>query len=164
MPSVKFLIARRLVSQLPATRMFEYKRRLLLWADIEVGEDTRIHSGAHFDTEHVQIGRNVWIGGQTFLGGNPGAPVVIGSNVDIAPRVMIITGSHKIGDVKRRAGSGFSQSVEVGDGCWLGAGSIVMPGITIGAGCVVAAGAVVTKDVPPNTLVAGVPAHIIRSL
>ncbi|ASN82941.1 acyltransferase [Deinococcus ficus] len=164
MSRVKFLAAQRLIAQLPATRMFEQKRQLLRWAGVQVGGGTRIHSGAHFDTAHVVLGEDIWIGGGVFIGGNPGAPVVIEDNVDIAPRVMIITGSHEVGGATRRAGPGFSKGVTIGRGSWLGAGSLVMPGVTLGPGSIVAAGSVVTKDVPPNSLVAGVPARLVRAL
>ena len=52
----------------------------------------------------------------------------------------------------------------IGDGCWLGARAVVLPGVRIGAGSIVAAGALVTRDVPPNSLVAGVPAKLVRDL
>lgn len=54
--------------------------------------------------------------------------------------------------------------IKVGDNCWFGANVSVMPGVTIGAGCVIAAGAVVTKDMPANSLIAGVPAKVIKTI
>ncbi|WP_412030350.1 acyltransferase [Deinococcus yunweiensis] len=164
MPRFKFLIAQRLIAQLPATRMFKTKLSLLRWAGVTVGENTRIHSRAYLDTEYVEIGENVWIGAETFIGGNPNARVIIGDNVDIAPKVMIITGSHEIGGSLRRAGTGYSRGVTIGDGTWLGAGSLILPGIIIGSGSIVAAGAVVTKDIPPNAIAAGVPARVLRDV
>ena len=64
----------------------------------------------------------------------------------------------------RRAGEGTARPIEIGDGCWIGARSVILGGVRIGAGCVVAAGSVVTRDVPDNVLVAGVPACIKRQL
>ncbi|NTU65300.1 MAG: hypothetical protein HGB05_18340 [Chloroflexi bacterium] len=64
----------------------------------------------------------------------------------------------------QRAGATFSAPVTIQDGTWLGARCIVLPGVTVGRGSVVGAGSVVTKDVPPNTLVGGVPAKVIRSI
>ncbi|WP_280523208.1 DapH/DapD/GlmU-related protein [Arthrobacter woluwensis] len=61
-------------------------------------------------------------------------------------------------------GSWKPEPITIDDGSWVGAGSILLPGVTIGKGSVVAAGSVVTKDVPPNVLVAGIPASVIRSL
>ncbi|WP_249354641.1 DapH/DapD/GlmU-related protein [Rhodococcus sp. USK13] len=52
----------------------------------------------------------------------------------------------------------------VGDGCWIGAGAIILPGVTVGEGCVVGAGAVVTRDCSPNGLYVGSPARRVRDL
>ena len=54
--------------------------------------------------------------------------------------------------------------IKIGDNCWFGANVSVMPGVTIGAGCVIAAGTVVTKDMPENSLIAGVPAKVIKTI
>ena len=56
----------------------------------------------------------------------------------------------------------FAKSVRIGDKVWLGARVTICPGVTIGDGAIVGAGAVVTKDVPPRTIVAGVPAKVVR--
>ena len=69
-----------------------------------------------------------------------------------------MTGSHQTGPSERRAGAGTAKEIVVESGCWIGARVLVLGGVTIGAGSIVAAGAVVTRDVAPNTLVAGVPA------
>ena len=164
MPRIRFLIATSLLPLFPTTRLFSLKRRLLRWAGVDVGEGTRIHSRAHLETSHVRLGRDVWVGGATFISGNPGAPVVIGDRVDIAPRVTLITGTHVPGDAQRRAGEGYARGINIGDGTWLGAGSLVLPGVNIGEGVIVAAGSVVTRDVPPHVLVAGVPARIVKEL
>ncbi|MGB5061580.1 MAG: acyltransferase [Candidatus Promineifilaceae bacterium] len=92
------------------------------------------------------------------------APIAIGSQVVLGPQVTLITGAHEIGDASCRLGLLVPQPIVIGDGAWLGARCTILPGVTIGAGAVVAAGAVVTKDVPPNTLVGGVPAKVMRLL
>ena len=90
------------------------------------------------------------------------ALIVLGADVAVGQQTMILTSTHRIGTAERRAGENRVHPVTIGDGVWLGARSLIMPGITVGA--IVAAGAVVTRDVPPNTVVAGVPARVIREL
>ena len=92
------------------------------------------------------------------------APVTIGRNVHIAFQTTFVTGGHHIGPSELRAGQHDPAPITVGDGAWIGARAIIMPGVTIGAGAVVAAGAIVTRDVDPDTLVAGAPAREIRKL
>jgi len=91
--------------------------------------------------------------------------ITIGDSVALGQQVMLLTSTHEIGSSDRRADHRLRSSpITIGNGCWLGARCIVLPGITIGTGAVVAAGAVVTQNVPENTLVAGVPARIIKLL
>jgi maltose O-acetyltransferase len=88
--------------------------------------------------------------------------IIIGDHVGVGHEVMLLTSSHQIGGTIHRAGPLFTAPITIEDGAWIGARSVVMPGITIGAGSIVGAGAIVTKDVPPNTMVGGVPARVIR--
>ena len=92
------------------------------------------------------------------------APITIGDHVGLGYQVMLLTTTHDLGGGDRRSTQPVFAPITVGDGCWLGSRSTVLPGVTIGRGSVVAAGAMVTKDVPPDTLVAGVPARVIRQL
>lgn len=93
-----------------------------------------------------------------------GAPVHIGRNVHIGQRTMLITGTHEIGDSQRRAGENVNAPIVIGEGAWLGAGVIVLPGVKIGAGAVIGAGSVVTQDVPASDVRAGAPAQRLRNL
>ena len=77
---------------------------------------------------------------------------------------MLITGAHHVGDENNRCDDLEPRAIIIGDGVWLGARCIVLPGISVGRGSVVAAGSVVTKDVPINTMVAGVPAKVVKEL
>ncbi|MBR1548206.1 MAG: acyltransferase [Prevotella sp.] len=93
-------------------------------------------------------------------------PVCIGSHVNLAQGITVTALNHNFADPDLRIDQqGVStRPVVIGDDVWIGANAVILPGVTIGRHCVVAAGAVVTKDVPDNTLVGGVPARIIKSL
>jgi maltose O-acetyltransferase len=93
-----------------------------------------------------------------------GAPVVIGDRVRIGHNVSLLTISHEIGEEWLRSGSNTAAPIEIGDGVWLASHVTVLGGVKIGAGSIVAAGAMVTRDVPPNTLVAGIPARVQKNL
>ena len=80
------------------------------------------------------------------------------------PNVTIATAGHPILPELREKVYQYNASVRIGRNCWLGAGVVVLPGVTIGDNAVVAAGSVVIRDVPPDTLVAGNPARVIRKI
>ncbi len=114
----------------------------------------------------VEIQGPVSIGEATFVNRDvyirPGTR--IGANVAIGPFVRLITDSHEIGAHTRRAGRPSFQPITIGDGVWIGAGATILGGVTVGDGAVIAAGSLVTRDVPADTLVGGVPARTIRQL
>lgn len=93
-------------------------------------------------------------------------PVTIGNHVNLAQGITVSALNHNFSDPSLRIDEqGVSTSpVVIEDDVWIGANAVVTPGVTIGSHSVVAAGAVVTKDVPPHTLVAGVPAKVLKSL
>ena len=110
----------------------------------------------------ITLGDNVFINSGCLF--DVSAPIVIGAGVQLAYQVALVTGGHSIGSADGRAGEHRPAPIHIGMGSWIGARAMILPGVTIGAGSVVAAGAVVTRDVPANTLVAGVPARVVRSL
>jgi len=110
----------------------------------------------------LKVGQGSRINIGCFL--NLAAEITIGDFVVIGYKVMIITGGHNIGPSEFRAGKLRPEPVKIGNGCWIGSRVTILPGVSIGDGVVVAANAVVTKDVPSNTLVAGIPAKVIRTL
>lgn len=93
-------------------------------------------------------------------------PVTIGDHVNLAQGITVTALNHNFADTDKSIDEqGISTSpIVIEDDIWIGANAVVLPGVTIGHHSVVAAGAVVTKDVPPHSLVAGVPAKIIRQL
>lgn len=118
---------------------------------------------------HVEFGVNTSFGEHCFLNYNcvilDVAEVTVGNHTLFGPGCQLITVEHPVDDAQARAfGWERGRPITIGDNCWFGAGAMVMPGVTVGDNCVVAAGAVVTKDVPDDSLVGGVPAKLIRSL
>ena len=93
-------------------------------------------------------------------------PVCIGNNVNLAQGITVTALNHNYEDRTRKIDEqGIStKPVVIGDDVWIGANAVILPGVTIGHHVVVAAGAVVTKDVPPHSLVAGVPAKLIKQI
>lgn len=92
------------------------------------------------------------------------APVRIGDYCMIGPNTVITTVSHPLERMGRRRMQAQASPVTIGDDVWLGANVVILPGVTIGSNVVVAAGAVVTKDMPSNCVVGGVPARVLRTL
>lgn len=90
--------------------------------------------------------------------------VRLGDYCMIGPGVLIATVNHPMTPSGRRKHLSLIRPVTIGDDVWIGGHAVILPGVRIGNNCIVAAGAVVTKDVPDNTLVGGVPAKVIRRL
>lgn len=156
---------RMLHSILPTSRFFSLRRFLLKLVKVHVGDNVcYCGGGGVYGNGDVFLGSNVWLSPNVSIYSNVMAIVTIKDNCDIGHEVSFITGSHEIGNSERRAGKGTAASITVEEGCWIGARTIILGGVTIGKGAIVAAGSVVTDNVPPNTLVAGVPAKVKRIL
>ena len=109
----------------------------------------------------ITVGRNVFVNQNcTFydLGG-----LDIADDVMIGPNVSLITSGHPIAPSRRREGV-TAKPIVIEKNVWIAAGATIIGGVTVGENSVVAAGSVVTRDVPPNTLVGGNPARVIRSI
>ena len=106
--------------------------------------------------DHTRIGLH-----NTIIG-----PVDIGNHVNLAQGITVTALNHNFSDTNKRIDEqGVSTNpVTIEDDVWIGANAVILPGVTIGEHCVVAAGAVVTKDVPPHSLVAGIPAKVIKKI
>ena len=92
------------------------------------------------------------------------AEIRIGERVLFGPHVTVVTAGHPLDPALRCTAAQFFAVVTIEDEVWVGANATILPGVTVGRGAVVAAGAVVTAHVPPMTVVAGVPARIIRQI
>lgn len=93
-----------------------------------------------------------------------GGGITIGRNTLIGPNCQLYTPQHPMDYVERRETKETAYPITIGDDCWLGGSVVVCPGVTIGDRCIIAAGSVVTKDIPSDSLAAGVPAVVKRSL
>ena len=139
---------------------------------VEIGSGTLVMHGALMhvynfrDMPHsgIRIGRDSLVGEYTVIRGQGG--VTIGDRVYISPFVQIVAVDH----IFDNPGCSFveqgvtAEGVIIEDDVWIGSGGIICDGVRIGKGAVVGAGAVVTRNVPPHTVVAGVPAQVIREI
>jgi acetyltransferase-like isoleucine patch superfamily enzyme len=139
---------------------------------IQVGQNSIVMHGAVLHVYNfrgmpqsgIKIGRDSLIGEYSVIRGQGG--VSIGDRVYTSPFTQILAVNHVYSDPARSfVSQGITaQGIVIEDDVWLGAGVIVTDGVRIGKGAVIAAGAVVTKDVPPHTLFAGVPARQVKDI
>ncbi|MCP4423687.1 MAG: acyltransferase [Chloroflexi bacterium] len=139
---------------------------------IELGDETIVMHGAvlhvynfrNMPHSGIKIGKNSLVGEYSIIRGQGG--VEIGDRVYTSPFTQIIAVNHLFEDRERPfTEQGITaEGIIIEDDVWLGAGAVVTDGVRVGKGAVVAAGAVVTKDVPPHTVVGGVPARIIKEI
>ncbi len=128
---------------------------------LQVGRRTRVHLDCYIWfygrgqnlRSGARIGDNTWINRRCTLDARGG--LRIGANVSVSPEVMILSASHDMNHPRFKL---VDFPVVIEDHAWIGTRAMILPNVTVGRGAVVAAGAVVTRDVPPMTVVAGVPA------
>jgi maltose O-acetyltransferase len=165
------LFSRRVLASiaghLPSTAFETTRTAFYRAAGVKIGPHSLIQgemrlSGYGNPCGLLSIGHHTLITGGLHI--DLGAPVRIGDGVRIGHDVSILTVSHAVGAPNLRAGTSFCSEVVIESGVWIASRAVILPGVTIGAGAIVAASAVVTRDVPPHTLVAGVPARVMRGL
>ena len=128
------------------------------------------------------IGKQFWIeppfrtdyGCNTYIGGNfyanydcifiDVAKINIGDNVFFGPRVCLYTAGHPIDAEIRNQQLEYGKSITIGNNVWVGGNTVINPGVTIGNNVVIGSGSVITKDIPSNVIVAGVPCGVIRAI
>jgi len=154
----------RLTSELNAMRVDDNEQVNRLMSELinqPVDETLFLIPPFYTDFGHnIHIGKNVFVNHAcTFMdrGG-----ITLEDNVLVGPKVNLITTNHPNEPGQRR--STISLPIVLKQGAWIGANVTVMPGVTIGENAIVGAGAVVTKDVAANTIVAGVPARVVKHL
>jgi acetyltransferase-like isoleucine patch superfamily enzyme len=144
-----------------STDINQTRDRLANIIGAELDESTTLFLPFHTNFgRHIKLGKHVFINHAcSFLdmGG-----ISIEDHVLIGPKVNLITENHPVDPADRRAL--ICKPIVIKRNAWIGAAATILPGVTIGKNAVVAAGAVVSKDVPGNVIVAGVPAKIIRSI
>jgi acetyltransferase-like isoleucine patch superfamily enzyme len=139
---------------------------------VEIGAGTLVMHGSVLHVYNfrglphafIRIGRDSLVGEYSVIRGQGG--VTIGDRVYTSPGTQIIAVNHVFDDPKRPfVEQGITaEGIVVEDDVWLGSNCVITDGVCVGKGAVVAAGAVVTKDVPPHTVVGGVPAKVIRHI
>lgn len=126
-------------------------------ATISIGDRSNVWKGAQW-VGPIQVGNRVFVNQDSYI--RPG--VVVEDDVSIGPFVRLVTDTHDISSGTRRTGTPRKDPILVKEGSWIGSCAVIMGGVTVGSRSIVAAGSVVTKDVPDNAVVAGVPARVIR--
>lgn len=111
---------------------------------------------------HIEIGENFYANVNCVI--LDGATVSFGDNVFIAPHCGFYTAGHPLDAELRNRGLEYAYPIRIGNNVWIGAHTCVLPGVTIGDNCVIGAGSVVNKDIPANSLAAGNPCKVIRSI
>ena len=159
-----YILYKLTAAWLPISQRFSLAKKLrVFWARqiATCGEDVNIEKNAYF-TPGLTIGDHSGVGINSEIYG----PVTIGKYVVMGPDVIIYTSGHSFdrADIPMmEQGSTKAEPVIIGDDVWIGRRAMIMPGVTVGSGSVIGAAAVVTKDVPPYSVVGGVPARVLKT-
>lgn len=160
----KNIRAHKLVQEFNRSDVEDFEKRETLIQELfgSVGENVSIEHNFHCD-----LGYNIHVGKNFYAGYNctilDMAEVRIGDDCMIGPNVGIYTAGHSIAP-KDRNKSGYAIPIKIGNNVWIGGSCVILPGITIGDNSIIAGGSVVTKDVPPNIIVAGNPAKPLKAI
>lgn len=157
---LKFIINATSINILPS----KFRTKLLkCLKNIKAKE---IRGKCYFNSLNIEISEGTFINRECKFYSSycKDSKITIGENCYLGMNVSMITISHKIGDMQKRAGENFYKSITIGNGCWIGANTTILPGVNIEKGCIIGAGSVATKDCKANGLYAGVPAKRIKDL
>ena len=111
---------------------------------------------------NIVLGKNVFINSNCYF--MDGAKITVGDNVFIGPSCGFYTANHPLDYQTRNQGIEQALPILIGNNVWLGGNVIVLPGVKIGDGCVIGAGSVVTKDIEANSIATGVPCKVIKKI
>ena len=141
------------------------KDHLVFGNNVKIGAYSQVIASTSFNNigEYIRIGNNVGIGEFAYLGGGGG--LEIGNDCIVGQYLSCHPENHNYQEVDQliRLQGVNRQGIKIGNNCWIGSKVTILDGVTIGDNCVVAAGAVVTKSMPSNSVIGGIPAKVIKS-
>ena len=148
------------------TRPTELKKREEMLREMfaEIGDDCYIEPPFHsnFGGEHVHCGNHIYANfGLTLV---DDTHIYVGDNTMFGPHVTVATAGHPIDPTLRAKEYQYNMPIHIGKNCWIGAGSLILPGVTIGDNTVIGAGSVVTKDIPSSVVAVGNPCRVMRDV
>lgn len=149
-----------------ATRPHERQKRwqLLQQMFAEIGEGCYIEPPFHssWGAKHCHFGRNVYANFNLTLVDD--THIYVGDNSMFGPNVVVASAGHPILPELRAKRLQYNASVRIGKNCWIGAGTVIVPGVTIGDDTVIGAGSVVTRDIPSGVVAVGNPCRVMREV
>ena len=161
MREASFVTKKLLIEMNNASNPVEIRNFLSQITDTEIDESVTVFTPLYINYgKHTKIGKNVFINFDCVfldLGG-----ITIEDNVLIAPKVSLLTEGHPIAIEDRH--SLIPKPIHIKKNAWIGANATILQGVTIGENAIVASGSVVSKDVPDNTIVGGIPAKILKTI
>ena len=136
--------------------------KLILKKGCIIGDYTKICVDDNLGSKMV-VGENTYIGDLNNIRAS-GGDIIIGNDCLISQNVLMVSSNHefKKGVLIRKQPSSAKRGIYIGNDVWIGGNSVILPGVHIGDGAVIGGGTIVTKDIPPNSVVAGNPAKFIK--
>ncbi|HIZ83074.1 MAG TPA: sugar O-acetyltransferase [Firmicutes bacterium] len=148
------------------TRPTEQDKRTAMLKEMfaEIGEGCYIEPPFHanFGGRHVHFGSHIYANFNLTMVDD--THIYVGDYTMFGPNVTVATAGHPILPELREQAYQFNAPVHIGRNCWIGAGTVILPGVTIGENTVIGAGSVVSKDIPANVVALGVPCKVLREI
>jgi acetyltransferase-like isoleucine patch superfamily enzyme len=152
-----------------AFRRIRRRAKMILYRPLfcSHGKNFVFDPDAHYTFNTISVGNNVFIGPRAYLNSTH-STIDLGDGVMIGPEVMMVGGNHRYSvlgvpmHLIHEKTDGDDGPITIGSDVWIGARATILKDVTVGEGAIVAAGAVVTRDVPPYSIVAGVPARVVK--
>lgn len=156
-------IANHLTAALPPSSFYGMTAQVYRLAGLNIGAGAQLSSSVRIWGEvDVDIGERSFIGHEVLIAGGR-SKVAIGSKVAIAPRVSLITGSHRIdGGSSPVAGEGYSSDISIGNGAWIGSGATLLGGARVGERTIIGAHSLVSGPIPDDVIAVGSPCRVIK--